>query len=343
MSAPIYLYTGPELGEKNEQILSLKDNLKKKYGSSDDFVYYGMDLDMGEVLSQLMTESLFTPATFVTIRNAELVKDKKDIEMLQNWILSASKKTEDSTVLVLVSDEMKVDSKLEKLVPSENKKIFWEMFENRKEQWLHSFFKKNGYSLESEAAQSILEMIENNTEALKTECSQFFFCFPAGHTVTSADVEKVLSHNREESAFSLFDAMSENFPAQKRLENCLSILQKIRLSKKDSTPVVITAGLSYCFRKLSLWQSLHSTSSPSDLDLKKNGFNSKQAQKQYARAGSVWTAGQVAAILSLISKTDVEIRSLGTSFQDTKLSMMLYEIIIKNGAYCCAYESDIFS
>lgn len=340
MSAPIYLYTGPEAGEKNEQILSQKEALKKKYGSSDDFVYYGMDLNMSEVTAQLMTDSLFTPATFVTIRNAELVKDKKDIEMLETWVLSASKKSDESTILVLVSDEMKVDSKLEKLVPPANKKVFWEMFENRKEQWLHSFFNKNGYSLDAEAAQSILEMVENNTEDLKNECSRFFFCFPTGHTVTSSDVDQVLSHNREESAFTLFDAMAENSNPSKRLENCLSILQKIRLSKKDSEPVVITAGLLYCFRKLSLWQSLHSSSSPSDLDLKKNGFTSKTAQKQYSRASSVWTAGQVAAILALISKTDVEIRSLGSLFQDTKLSMMLYEIIIKNGAYCSVYETD---
>ena len=77
MSAPIYLYTGPEAGEKNDQILALKEELHKKMGSSDDFVYYGTDLNMSDVVAQLMTESLFIPATFVTIRNAELVKDKK--------------------------------------------------------------------------------------------------------------------------------------------------------------------------------------------------------------------------------------------------------------------------
>lgn len=337
MSAPVYLYTGPEAGEKNDQISALKEALRKKMGDSENFVYYGTDLNMSDVVAQLMTESLFVPATFVTIRNAELVKDKKDIDMLAQWVQTAEKSKKDSTVLVLVSDELKVDAKLEKLVPVANRKVFWEMFENRKEQWLYSFFKKNGYGLQPEAAASILEMVENNTESLKNECSRFFMCFEPGHFVTEQDVEQVLAHNREESAFTLFGAMVEPEPAQKRLESCLGILQKIRLSKKDSDAVVIIAGLLYCFRKLSLWQSLKA-SGADEAELKKNGFTSKSARTQYACADRIWSVGQVAAIIALLSKTDISIRSLGAGFQDTQLSLMIYEIVIKNGAYCGEYE-----
>ncbi|WP_443738872.1 DNA polymerase III subunit delta [Treponema sp.] len=338
MSAPIYLYTGPEAGEKNDQILALKEELRKKMGSSDDFVYYGTDLNMSDVVAQLMTESLFIPSTFVTIRNAELVKDKKDIDMLAQWVQTVEKTKKETTVLVLVSDELKVDSKLEKLVPAANKKVFWEMFENRKEQWLYSFFKKNGYSLEPDVVASILEMVENNTEALRNECSRFFMCFEPGHFVTAADVEQILAHNREESAFTLFGAMVEQELPRKRFENCLEILQKIRMSKKDSDAVVIIAGLLYCFRKLALWQSLHMSGSPNEAELKKNGFTSKTARSQYSSASRIWSSGQVAAIVALLSKTDIDIRSSGTVFQDTLLSLMIYEIIIKNGAYCSEYE-----
>lgn len=92
MAAPVYLYTGPEAGEKNDQILSQKQALKNKFGDSDDFIYYGTDLNMSDVVNQLMTESLFTPATFVTIRNAELIKDKKDIDLLAQWVETAAKR-----------------------------------------------------------------------------------------------------------------------------------------------------------------------------------------------------------------------------------------------------------
>ena len=92
MAAPVYLYTGPEAGERNDQVIAIKESLKKKYGSSDDFTYYGNDLNMSDVVTQLMTESLFTPATSVVIRNAEAVKDKKDIDMLSEWVKSAENK-----------------------------------------------------------------------------------------------------------------------------------------------------------------------------------------------------------------------------------------------------------
>lgn len=343
MPSPIFLYTGPEAGEKNDQIASQKQALKDKFGSSDDFVYYcGKELNMNEVIAQLMTESLFTPATFITVRNAELLKDKNDIENLADWAKSAETKNDGSAVLILVSDELKVDPKLEKIVPPANKKVFWEMFDDRKEQWLFNFFKKNGYSVEQDAVSLILEMVENNTEALRTECGRFFMCFAPGHCVTEKDVEQVLSHNREESAFTLFNEMTERNTPEKKFENCLSILQKIRLSKKDSESVVIIAGLTYCFRKLALWHNLHSNGkNPSETELKINGFSSKTAQNQYRKAAAVWNAPQTAAIEAILAKTDIETRNSGDFFQDTQLVLMIYEIIIKKGAYCSKYETAI--
>lgn len=340
MAAPIYLYTGPEAGERNDQVKLQKEALKKKFGSSDDYVYYGTDLNMSEIVAQLMTESLFIPATSVVIKNAELIKDEKSISLISQWLQTVEKTGNESAILILTSDELKVDARLEKLVPAQNKKIFWEMFENRKEQWLFNFFKKNGYSIEPEAAALVLDMIENNTEELRNECSRFFMCFPAGHCVTQNDVEQILSHNREESAFTLFDAMVENEEPQKKLENCLLILQKIRLSKKDNDSFVIISGLLYCFRKLAVWQTIHAGKSPDDLELKKNGFTSKKSQTQYSKAARIWSPGQVAAIQALLSKTDADIRSLGAGFQDTQLSIMLYEIIVKNGVFCSRYETD---
>lgn len=338
MNAPLYLYTGPEIGERNEQVISVKEALKKKFGSSDDFLYYGNDVNMNDVATQLMTESLFTPATCVVIRNAECIKDKNDIDLISQWADSAVKNGTESSVLILVSDELKVDSKLEKIVPAQNKKIFWEMFEDRKEQWLYNFFNKNGYSVEPDAVESVLEMVENNTEELKNECGRFFMCFPKGYCVTQNDVEQILAHNREESAFTLFDAMIEDSTPQKRLENSLSILQKILLTKNNS-PVMIIAGLTSCFRRLSLWKSLHAqNSSPEESVLKSSGFSSKIARRQYSSASRIWSAGQIAAITALLSKTDMDIRSFGTQFQTTQLFMMIYEIVLKNGASCAVYD-----
>lgn len=337
MAAPIYLYTGPEIGSRNEQVDSIKNSLVKKFGEADNYLLYASDSKIEDIIAKLQTESLFVPATCVVLREAELVKKKDEIELIASWLKSAK----DSSVLILVSDEISVDSKLDKLVPKENKQIFWAMDESRLSSWLQGYFRKNGYSVEPEAVDSILELTENNTEALRAECNRFFLCFPKEHTITEADVEQILAHNREESAFSLFDSMAN--PSESpgaRLEAALSILQKILLTKNNS-PVMILAGLASCFRRLELWHSIHAGGAYlDDFALKTKGFSSKSSRNQYSRASRVWSFGQCAAILASIAGADSEIRSTGQTMQESQLSLLLYEIIMKNGGRCAKYEAE---
>ena len=188
MEIPVYLFCGPEIGQRNDAVDAVKSALKKKYGSSDEFLYYAADTRIEDIVSQLRTESLFTPATCIVLRGAEAIKKKEKIELLGDWIDSVTPSAKnaspsDASVLILVSDELSVDAKLEKRIPKEHKKQFWEMFDDRKEAWLRDFFRKHGYTLEPEAAETILDMVENNTESLRTECSRFFLCFPKEHAI----------------------------------------------------------------------------------------------------------------------------------------------------------------
>ncbi len=330
MTPPVYLYTGPEFGERNDAADAVKKSLEKKYGTIDSHLFYMNETPFSQVMTILQSGTLFSAGVFAVCRNAELIKKKDDIEILSEWIKSVQ---DDSAVLVLVSDEISVDAKLDRLIPAQNKKKFWEMYEDRKLPWLQNFFSRNGYSVDKDAAELVLEMVDNNTDALRRECSRFFLCFPKGHAVTAEDVESILAHNREESAFTLFNRMTENSEtSQKRLEASLLILQKIRLSK-DSSSVMILAGLASCFRKLSAWHRMLSENPyPDDFYLKTHGFAGKTIQKQYRNAAKIWTPGQTAAILALTADTDIQIRSGGAIMEDTLLQMLLYEIIMKKGA-----------
>ncbi|MCR4822661.1 MAG: DNA polymerase III subunit delta [Treponema sp.] len=335
MAVPIYLFTGPEIGSRDDRVESVKASLAKKFGEVEHYLLYASDSKIEDIIAKLQTESLFVPATCVLLREAEVIKKKDEIELIANWLKSAK----DSAALILVSDEISVDSKLDKLVPKENKQIFWAMDEGRLSSWLQNYFRQNGLSIEADAVDSILDLIENNTAALRSECSRFFLCFPKGHEISVEDVEQILSHNREESAFTLFDAMAN--PAvspSERLESSLAILQKILLTKNNS-PVMILAGLSSCFRRLEVWHSIHAGGAYlDDFALKTKGFASKTARNQYSRASRVWSFGQTAAILASIAGADSEIRSSGTAMQDSRLSLLMYEIIMKNGGRLSKYE-----
>ena len=335
MPDSVFLFTGPEIGERSDAVASLRTKTEKKNGQLDVYTFYAAETSVSEIVSLLLNGSLFASARFVVVHNAELIKKKEDIELLSEWKRSA----DDGSVLILVSDEISVDKKLDSLVPKENKKIFWELFQDRKKQWLFSFFQRAGFRITDDAVELILELIENNTEALKRECSRFFVCFEKNHEITAEDAENLLAHNKEESAFSLFDSLTQPLPPDARLSGALDILQKLRLSK-DGSFVPLIAGVTYCFRRLAAWHRLAARGAASPFDLKINGFSSKKAQEQYKRAARIWNEIDTASILALLAGTDTAIRTSGSLCEEIQLQLLLYAIVMKKGRPLAAYISD---
>lgn len=342
MVLPLYLYTGPEFGQRDDAVTAVKNSLKKKFGEFEEHIYYLNETSFPQALSSLENGNLFASATCVICKNAELIKKKEDLRLLEDWIKTVTDTNEDSSVLILISDDISVDSKLDKLVPAQNKKKFWEMYEDKKIPWLLDYFRNNGYGLETDAAQLILDMVENNTQSLKSECNRFFLVLEKGKTVTADDVESLLTHNREETAFTLFNQIANPAtPAEKRFEEGLEILQAIRLSK-DNSSVMIIAGLSSCFRKLVIWHKLHNDGGygPDEATLKSNGFSGKLMQAQYRKAAKIWTIGQATAILAILASTDMQIRSGGNLMEDVLLQKMLFEITMKKGGTISTADYD---
>ncbi len=316
-ASPIYLYTGPEFGKRNDAVEAVKASHKKQFGVIDEHSFYLLETPFSEVMTILQSGTLFSDGVCVVCRNAELIKKKDEIQMIADWL----ENPDPSAVLILVSDEIGVDAKLEKLVPISNRKKFWEMFDSDKLPWVTSYFNKNGFRIQQGAAKLILELIENNTQSLAAECSRFFVLFPKDHEITEEDVDSVLTHSREENAFSLFRELANNTdPAPVRLEKGLQILQKIRLSKENSS-VMIIAGLTSCFRKLQDWHRKGEQAIPQ-----------KTLQSQYRSAAKVWSMKQTPAVLAVLASTDMEIRSGGAQMEDILLQKMIYEIVIKGGA-----------
>ncbi len=327
-TAPVWLFTGPENGEKNAEVEKIRLQAEKRYGSLETYKYYASDIRAGDLVSLLQNGSLFSTGKFVVLKNAELIKLKDEITMLADWIFSVSsakENPENNSFLILLSDEISVDKKLEAAVPESHKKIFWELFEDRKEQWIVSFFRKEGLSIDEKAVRLILEMVENNTEAMRAACSPFPLFYEKGSVITEKEVEYIISHNKEESPFTLFDALAKH-----DFENAAAVFRKISLSKESSPPQII-AGLSYCFRRLQDWHSLAEQaggpgrSIPSDV-LRRGGFSSTKMQAQYRSAARIWNSAAVERILAMLTYGDEELRSNSGQIQNMMFEYLLYRI-----------------
>ena len=340
---PLYLFKGNEFGEKNDEIARLKSNARKKFASVEFNTFYATETSVNNIIMQLSNGSLFSDAHFFVIKAAEVIKKKEEIALIENWKNSCIEQQNDSSILVLVSDEVGgkdgVDKKLEAIVPKENVKTFYEMFENKKLPWIKNYFSKNGFRIEDDAAQSILNLVENNTEELKNECSRFFVCFPNDHIINTDDVDKILAHNKEETPFTLFDAMSDSAktPTQ-RFENSLEILQKILSSSKNDTAISLIAGLTYSFGQLKKWCIVNSSGRLPESELKSNGFYIKSSWAKYDSACRIWAPKQIQKIISLLANADVDLRSSGKDQSSSILELLLYQIIMKNAGKLAIYE-----
>jgi len=331
MASPIYLFTGPEIGERNIAVAKIKESLTKQYGTLDLHNIYAGLTPVSQMLSILQTGSLFNNAICVTLNNAHEITKKDEIEKIANWAKSSMSFP---AFLILVSDEISINKSLENIVPKAQKQIFWELFENKKREWISRFFAKEKMRITEDAINSILEMVENNTEMLKTACSHLVLFFDEGKTIEEEDIETLLSHTKEETPFSLFDAITHL-----NLSQSLTIAEKL-MQIKNTSPIQIIAGLTFCFRRLLDWHSIIKANNGfNEMAVKTKGFTSKTAIEQYKRAGKNFSMKDTERILSLLNDIDFEMRLTGSNFQNLLLEHLIYLIIAKRGKMVSRYAS----
>lgn len=322
---PVWCLTGPELGEKEKEIQGILSAVKAEFGTVDEYSFYPEETPVPQIVQILMNGSLFSAGKFVIVNEAHTIKKKEEISLIKTWLEGRTVKTQD-TQLIFTSSEISLDKKLESLIPKEHQKIFWEMQEQRKESWLISFFQKKGLVLEKEGARTILELVENNTKELETKCLPLTLFFSKGETVTSGKIEEILSHNKEETVFTLFEKMSrKDFPS------AIETAGKL-LGTKETSGIQIVAGLNYCFKRLRDYHKISETGTPSEFDLKRNGFTSRKAREQYSRAAGLWSKEETFDIISRLTETDNNLRTSGMQTETTEVFLLIYSILKKKGS-----------
>lgn len=298
-----YIFLGPELGKKQDAV----DAVRKKYPHAEESTFYAGDTSAGKITDTLQNIGLFAEARIVIVKNAEAIKKKDEIEL----ITSCVKNLDNNTVLILLSDEIKLAAGLDNAVPASNRQVFYEMFEREKSEWLRRFFKNEGFEIDSDGIAIILELVENNTAALKRECSNLIGFLSKDKPVTAEDAEKWLSHNREESAFTLFSRIASG-DLCKALESTA-----VMLAAKESAQSIL-AGLAWCFRKLGDYLALLSKSygEVNSFELKKIGLSSPKAKDDYAAASRRYSIEDAEACLALTAEYDILLRSPVAVFEN---------------------------
>lgn len=319
---PGYLLLGPENGEKGSFIKSLKQEIAQSTGGNpEEHRFYPFETDLREIIGILRNGSLFADFKIVTVYQVETITKKGDIELLLEYMTRPA----EGSLLLLISDEVRVDKRLNDTFPKNGKKIFWEMFENKKHEWVVSLFKKNGKKIGTEAVELILELISNNTLDLHRECRRLIVYYRDKDEIDPEDIETFLYHSKEENVFSLFDKIAE-----KDLEGALEISEKLALTG-EAKPVQLLAGLLWQFKRLQfIGYRLQANFSIEEAG-RKGGIFGKKALATYAKAARNYPVPAVERIISLVSTYDFLVRETRTEMSDLLFSLFLYCCIQKNG------------
>ena len=313
-AANAYIFLGPELGKKQDALNSLKEKIKS---SVEETVFYAGETPASEIADTIQNISLFADNRIIIIKNAELIKKKDEVELL----VSCINDIDSQTTLVLLSDENKLSAALDDSVPKSNRQVFYELFEREKNEWVRQFFKREGYDINKECIDTILEMVENNTEALKRECSSLIYFLPKGQSITNEEIGKWLSHNREESAFTLFSRIASG-DLLKSLES-----MSVMLSAKQSAQSIL-AGLAWCFRKLNDYLNLMETGDASNnFELKKIGLSSPKTRDDYIAASRRYDTDSVEECLALTAEYELLLRSPVAAMENLLMDRYVLSVI----------------
>ena len=297
-SSNAYIFLGPELGKKQDAV----DSVKKNYPNAEESVFFPGESHISIITDTLQNMNLFAESRIVIIKNAELIKKKDEIGLL----VSCIQNLEENTALILLSDEIKLAAGFDDAVPKANRQVFYELFEKEKAEWVKRFFNREGFNIDKDSISAILELVENNTANLKQECSRLIGFLPKDKPVMPEDIEKWLSHNREESAFSLFSRIASG-DLSKALE-----AMAVMLAAKESAQSIL-AGLAWCFRKLGDYLALMDTSGHSsgvnNVDFRKIGLFSIKTRDDCIAASRRYSIDDAQACLALTAEYDLLLRS----------------------------------
>ena len=318
----IYLLLGPENGQKDDFLAKLKADIESCNGETPEVhIFYPFKTECQELVAILRNTSLFSRHRMVILNQVHEIKKKSDIEAIQSYCKTPA----DDATLVMQTDLYQVDRRIRDSVPKDKQQIFWELFENKKREWIRSYFQKSGFSVEEEAVELLLDLVENDTKDLRRECERLTLYLAGESAVTEGRVEELIYHSKMENVFTLFDRI-----ARGEFQPSLEILQNLKLSG-EADPSSIFSGLLWQFRRLLSVRRLIDRRYSKEDAFRKLNIRGKKIQQTYLRGCEEFAVEQLEALIALIAEYEADLRSGTADLHSIYLQKFLYDATVKKG------------
>lgn len=327
----VHLLLGPEAGEKGEHLKGIQSSLERDFNSQVEiYRFYPFETLEGELVGALQNNSLFADHRLVILSQGEKLESNQ-IKELAAYLQNPS----ESATLVVMSDEISINARISSLIPKGETKIFWEMFENRKADWLRGRFNRRGAAIKGDAIDLLLELVENNTQELGGVAEQLITYARSEQieVITSQSVEQFIQHTRQVSVFALFDPIAvANYP--KAVETLHYLF-----NDSQNHPISLLATLIWQFRRLVslkelLAEGLLFEDALKEVSVmgKKVAIRRRQDVTNYGEAVKNYTLEQTHSIIARLGEGDLLLREMPNDFHILLFERLLATIILKKGA-----------
>ena len=323
--SPVYLFCGPDTGEKRRAIERIRAQLQQIADGTalSTERHYPFETVIVDMIASLRTPSLFTPRRLVVLSQAEALK-AVDTAVLATYCRTPATET----TLVIETEELRVSKQLQDTIPTSCRRVFWERFPDQRRRNISAFFREREIVIEDQAVETLSEIVGSSSVALESECAALTAMHRAlsgeGTTLTTKDVDRWVHHSRAETVFSLFDHLGN-----RDLAAGVRTLQAITLTRQ-TTPSQLLSVLASQFRKAYDLQQLlqHMEQAQAWRELKVSG---KRAQASLSRVADSYHATELQTIQRLIAEFDLRIRTAAQHMQLSLLRLVLYYIVARGG------------
>ena len=227
----------------------------------------------------------------------------------------------DTFLIVLDETHEKVPEAVMRLFPENQIIQFFEMFENKKVDWIRMEFNKYNLSIDNNSISLLLDMVENNKSALEQEINNIATAVlnTTEKKVTHDLIEEYLYHSKEESPFSLFAAL-----IAKKRDKALEILDKLFIDDIDG----ILPGLLWSQRRavriLDLYENMKQ---PKELIFRELFINGKKVQQELSMLFGHFSFRHAVHALNRLSQLEYFLRILPTSLKLVQLQIFILDYI----------------
>jgi DNA polymerase III subunit delta len=279
-------------------------------------ILYGKDTDIATVINSAKRFPMMANYQVVVLKEAQ---ELKKIEDLIYYIEKPLK----STILVINYKYSSLDKRTklykalsEHCIVLESKKLY----ENQVPEWIINYLKKNGISIDAEAAELLKESLGNDLSKIAQELDKLLLVLPAGTKVINKQhIERNIGISKDYNNFELTKALG-----QKNILKANRIIDYFNKNPKASPFQVTIQVLFSFFSKILIYHFLKDKSRSSIAsNLGINPF----FVPEYELAGKKYSPAKTVAIISELRGYDMKSKGVGNS--STTDGELLRELIFK--------------